>query len=41
MSTSGAALLQCQQLLGAETLVVDLARGLDQILQMGAGKEVA
>lgn len=40
-TTSSAALLQCQQLLRAEALVVNLARRLDQILQMGAGEEVA
>jgi hypothetical protein len=37
----GAALLQSKQLLGAEGLVVDLAGGLDQVLQVGAGEEVA
>ena len=36
-----AALLEGQELLGAEGLVVDLARGLNEILQMGAGEEVA
>ena len=36
-----AALLQCQQLLGAEGLVVDLRCRLDQVLEMGAGEEVA
>ncbi len=35
------ALLQCQKLLGAEGLVVDLGGRLDQVLQVGAGKEVA
>lgn len=35
------ALLQRQQLLRAEALVVDLAGGLDQVLQVGAGEEVA
>lgn len=39
--SGGTALLQCQKLLGAESLVVDLRRGLNQILQVGAGKEVA
>jgi hypothetical protein len=36
-----AALLQCQQLLSAESLVVDLRRGLDQILEMSTGEEVS
>lgn len=36
-----AALLQGQQLLGTECLVMDLGRGLDQILQMGAEEEVS
>src|SRR4051812_36550508 len=40
MSTSCAALLECQQLLGTERLVVDLGRGLDQVLKVGAGEEV-
>lgn len=37
----GAAFLQGQKLLGTEGLVVDLAGGLDQVLQVSAGKEVA
>jgi len=41
MPTLSRTLLQRQQLLRAEALVVDLARGLDQVLQMGAGEEVA
>lgn len=41
VATGGAALLQSQQLLGTEGLVVDLAGSLDQILQVGAGQEVA
>ena len=35
------ALLECKQLLGTERLVVDLRCGLDQVLKMGAGEEVA
>jgi hypothetical protein len=34
------ALLEGKQLLGAERLVVDLCRRLDQVLQVGAGEEV-
>lgn len=41
VATSGTALLQSKQLLGTEGLVVDLASGLDQVLQVGAGEEVA
>lgn len=41
VSSSCAALLQCQQLLGAEGLVVDLRSGLNQVLEMGAGEEVS
>ena len=41
VATSGAALLECQQLLGAEGLVVDLGGRLDQILKVGAGQEVS
>lgn len=40
-AASGAAFLQGQQLLSTEGLVVDLAGGLDQVLQVGAGQEVA
>jgi hypothetical protein len=36
-----AALLQRQQLLSAESLVMDLGRGLDQILEMSTGEEVS
>lgn len=35
------ALLEGEQLLGSERFVVDLAGRLDQVLQVGAGKEVA
>ena len=35
------AFLERKQLLGAEGLVVDLRRRLDQVLQVGAGEEVA
>jgi hypothetical protein len=38
---AGARLLERQQLLGAEGLVVDLGCGLDEVLEMGAGEEVA
>lgn len=41
MATSRTALLQRQQLLGAEGLIVDLAGRLDQVLEVGAGEEVA
>ena len=37
----GTALLERKQLLGAERFVVDLCGRLDQVLQVGAGKEVA
>ena len=37
----GTALLQRQQLLGAERLVVDLRRRLDEVLEVGAEQEVA
>src|SRR3546814_4466553 len=40
-TTVGAALLEGEQLLGTEGLVVDLGRGLDEILEMGSEKEVA
>jgi hypothetical protein len=36
-----AALLECQQLLGAEGLVVDLGGGFNQVLEVGAGEEVS
>lgn len=39
-STLGTALLQGQQLLGTEGLVVDLGRGLNQVLQVRAQQEV-
>lgn len=35
------ALLECQQLLGTECLVVDLRRGLDEILQVSSQEEVS
>jgi hypothetical protein len=41
MSSCCAALLECQQLLGAEGLVMDLGGGLDQILEMSTGEEVS
>lgn len=41
MRNSGAALLEGKQLLGSEGFVVDLAGGLDQVLQVGLGEEVA
>jgi hypothetical protein len=39
--TSGAGFFECQQLLSAEGLVVDLGGSFDQVLQVGAGEEVA
>ena len=41
MSTSCAALLECQQLLGAESLVVDLGGCFNQVLQVSACEEVS
>lgn len=41
MTTSGRALLQGKKLLSAESLVVNLAGSFDEILQVGAGEEVA
>lgn len=41
LAAGSAALLESQQLLGAEGLVVDLRGRLDQVLQVGAGEEVA
>lgn len=41
MTTSSGALLQGKKLLSAESLVVDLAGSFDEILQVGAGEEVA
>jgi hypothetical protein len=42
LSTAGsAALLQGHELLGAESLVVDLAGGFNEVLEVGAGQEVA
>ena len=38
---SRASLLECQQLSSTVALVVDLRGGLDQILKMGAGQEIA
>jgi hypothetical protein len=40
-ATLSTALLEGQQLLGAEGFVVDLAGGFDEVLEMGAGEEVA
>ena len=40
MTATSAALLESQQLLGAEGFVVDLAGGLNQVLEVGAGQEV-
>lgn len=40
-ATDSSVLLEGEQLLGAEGLVVDLRGRLDQVLQMGAGEEVA
>lgn len=40
-AASSTALLESQQLLSAESLVVDLAGGLDQVLEVGTGQEVA
>jgi hypothetical protein len=39
--TDGAAFLEGKQLLGSEALVVDLRRGFNQVLEVGAGQEVA
>jgi hypothetical protein len=41
VAANGGALLEGEQLLGAERFVVDLGRGLDQVLQVGAGEKVA
>ena len=41
MPAGCAALLECQQLLGAEGLVVNLGGGFDQVLEVGAGEEVS
>jgi hypothetical protein len=41
VTSSGTAFLQSQQLLGTESLVVDLARGFNEILKVGTCKEVA
>ena len=40
VAASGTALLQSQQLLSTESLVVDLASGLNKILEVSAGEEV-
>jgi hypothetical protein len=37
---TSALLLQGEKLLGTEALVVDLRSGFDEVLEMGAGKEV-
>ena len=39
-ASTSAALLQGEQLLGTECLVVDLGRGLDQVLQVGTQQKV-
>lgn len=39
--TNSTALLERKQLLGSEALVVNLAGGLDHVLKVSAGKEVA
>jgi hypothetical protein len=39
--TNSRALLERKQLLGTERLVVDLSSGFDEVLQVGAGQEVA
>jgi len=36
-----AALLKCKQLLGTESLIVDLRCGFDQVLEVGSGEEVS
>jgi hypothetical protein len=41
MATSSAAFLKCQQLLGAEGLVVNLRSCFDQVLEVGACQEVS
>ena len=41
MTANRGALFEGEQLLGTERFVVDLGRGLDQVLQVGAGEEVA
>ena len=40
MPASRTALLQSQKLLSTESLVVDLRRGLNKVLEMGSSKEV-
>jgi len=39
--SSSAALLECKQLFSTESLVVDLRSGVNQILEVGSGKEVS
>ena len=41
MSTSCTTLLKRKQLLGTESLVVDLGCGFDEVLEMGTGEEVS
>jgi hypothetical protein len=41
VTASCAALLECQQLLGAECLVVDLRCRLNQVLEVGSGEEIS
>jgi hypothetical protein len=40
VTANSRALLEREQLLGTEGLVMDLRGGLDEVLQMGTGKEV-
>lgn len=41
MSSCCTALLECQKLLGAEGLVVNLGCGLDEVLKVGSGEEIS
>lgn len=41
MATCSAALFQSKKLLSAEGLVMDLACRFDEVLEMGAGKEIS
>lgn len=41
MADAGGALLESHELLGAEGFVVDLGGSFDEVLEMGAGEEVA
>jgi hypothetical protein len=40
-AANGRALLESHKLLSAERLVVNLGRGLDEVLEVGTGEEVA